>query len=94
MFAVYGRHGDLQAKLSAYDLTHTSKPLIEAIIAELGGHSRRHEANGASGRGEDPAPPRARWAGCGWVVCGGEVSGGGELRTRQTRRGCAKLAVP
>ena len=36
MLAVYGRHGDLQAKLSAYDLTRTSKPLVEAINAELG----------------------------------------------------------
>jgi hypothetical protein len=36
MLAVYGRPGDNQALLSAYDLTRTSKPLVEAINAELG----------------------------------------------------------
>ena len=38
--AVYGRPGDTQAALSAYDLTGNSKALVEAINAELGGLSR------------------------------------------------------
>jgi hypothetical protein len=40
MLAVFGRPGDVQAKLSAYDLTRTSKPLVETINAELGGLPR------------------------------------------------------
>ena len=40
MLAVYGRHGDVQALLSAYDLARTSKPLVDAINAELGGLTR------------------------------------------------------
>lgn len=40
MLAVYGRHGDLQAKLSAYDMERGLKALLEAINAELGGLTR------------------------------------------------------
>jgi hypothetical protein len=40
MLAVYGRPGDTQAALSAYDITRTSKPLVDAINAELGGLPR------------------------------------------------------
>jgi hypothetical protein len=40
MLAVYGRHGEIQAKLSAYDMERGSKALVEAINAELGGLSR------------------------------------------------------
>ena len=40
MLVVFGRPGDTQALLSAYDLTRASKPLVEAINAELGGLAR------------------------------------------------------
>jgi hypothetical protein len=40
MLAVFGRHGDVQAKLSAYDMERGSKALVEAINAELGGVTR------------------------------------------------------
>jgi len=33
--AVYGRHDDLQATLSAYDLTGESKAFVQEINAEL-----------------------------------------------------------
>jgi hypothetical protein len=40
MLAVFGRPGDAQAKLSAYDLERSSKAFVEAINAELGGLTR------------------------------------------------------
>jgi hypothetical protein len=40
MLAVFGRYGEFQAKLSAYDMQRCSKELVEAFYAELGGLNR------------------------------------------------------